>query len=319
MQAQLRPPTPFTGPRFEEAHNRFISFDGAPLGLSVWGPAPGVEPWAVIIALHGMNDYAEAFYMAGPNWAEAGIATYAFDQRGFGRSPQRGVWGGRDLMTEDLRTAVDLARARYPNAVIAVVGDSMGGAVAMTAFASKAPPKADRLILVAPAVWGWSTLPLPYSITLAAGAYLFGSSNVRPPPGVQVQITPSDNIEMLRKNGRDANMLFETRIDALFGLVDIMEVASKSSGQLRAPTLFLYGEKDQIIPRASAERAARALPPSARTVLYPNGYHMLLRDLQAKAVHDDIAAFIRDPAAPFPSGAGPLIAPPPPAAPRPSP
>jgi acylglycerol lipase len=309
VQAQLRPPDLFTGPRFEEAQNRFISFDGAPLGLSVWRPPEGAAPWAVIIALHGMNDYAEAFYLAGPNWANAGIATYAYDQRGFGRSPQRGVWGGRDLMTEDLRTAVDLARARYPNATLAVVGDSMGGAVAMTAFASDRPPKADRLVLVAPAVWGWSTLPLPYSVTLAAGAYLFGSQNVRPPPGVQVQITPSDNIEMLRKNGRDQNMLFDTRIDAVFGLVDLMEQAAKASGQLRAPTAFLYGEKDQIIPRASADRAARALPATARTVLYPNGYHMLLRDLQAKIVHDDIAAFIGDPAAAFPSGARPLIAP----------
>jgi hypothetical protein len=34
---------------------------------------------------------------------------------------------------------------------------------------------------------------------------------------------------------------------------------------------------------------------------------MLLRDLQAETVWKDIAAFLRDPAGPFPSGASPLI------------
>ena len=39
-----------------------------------------------------------------------GVATIAYDQRGFGRSPQRGIWPGKDLMVEDLRTVVALAR-----------------------------------------------------------------------------------------------------------------------------------------------------------------------------------------------------------------
>jgi hypothetical protein len=34
----------------------------------------------------------------------------------------------------------------------------MGAATAMAVFGADAAPKADRLVLVAPAVWGWSTL-----------------------------------------------------------------------------------------------------------------------------------------------------------------
>lgn len=302
----MRPPAVFEGPRFSEAESRFYGFDGAALGLSVW-PAKDQNPWAVIVALHGMNDYAEAFYLAGPRWAQAGVTTYAYDARGFGRSPQRGVWGGQRLLMEDLRTAVAVARQRHPGALIAVVGDSMGAATAMAAFGSDRPPNADRLVLVAPAVWGWSTMPPLYSASLILGAYLFGASNVRPPREVQSQITPSDNIDMLRKIGRDPNMLFETRIDAVFGLVDLMDTAAKAAPNLKAQTLFLYGAKDQIIPRASALQAARALPETARSALYANGYHMLLRDLQASVVHDDVIAFIRDPATALPSGAPPVI------------
>lgn len=307
VQQAMRPPAAVQGPRFDIEARRFYSFDGAPLGLTVWSPA-GREPRAVIVALHGMNDYAEAFYLAGPWWAAQGIATYAYDARGHGRSPQRGVWGGTRLLTEDLRTAVALARRMHPGAPVAVVGDSMGGATAIAAFASDAPPAADRLILAAPAVWGWSTLPRTYAATLWLGAHTFPYRAVTPPRRVQRRITPSDNTEMLAKIGRDPLMIFRTRIDAVYGLVRLMEKASDGVGALNVPTLFLYGARDQVIPRASAEAAARRLAPGARTALYPEGYHMLLRDRQAERVWRDVAAFIADPAAPLPSGAAPLVA-----------
>jgi acylglycerol lipase len=307
VQQALRPPAAYQGPRFDEAAQRFYSFDGAALGLSVWKPPEGQAPWAVIVALHGMNDYAEAFYLAGPWWAQQGIATYAYDARGFGRSPRRGVWGGTRLLTEDVRTAVTLARRAHPGAIVAVLGDSMGAATAIAAFSSDEPPAADRLVLVAPAVWGWSTMPRSYAATLWVGAHTFPYRAVTPPKGVQRRITPSDNTEMLRKIGRDPHMLFSTRIDAVYGLVRLMERASDGAGRITTPTALLYGAKDQIIPRASALKAARKLPPTARTALYPDGYHMLLRDRQAEVVWRDVAAFLRTPEAPFPSAAAPLI------------
>ncbi len=100
VQHRGSPLSGFEGPRFNVAAHRFISFDGAPLGLSAWLPPNGQEPSAVIIGLHGMNDYGEAtFYLMGPWFAERGVAVYAYDARGFGRSPDRGVWGGEALMT----------------------------------------------------------------------------------------------------------------------------------------------------------------------------------------------------------------------------
>jgi alpha-beta hydrolase superfamily lysophospholipase len=44
------------------------------------------------------------------------------------------------------------------------------------------------------------------------------------------------------------------------------------------------------------------LASSARVAVYPNGYHMLTRDLGAKVVLEDLAAWLADPAAPLPSG-----------------
>ncbi|MGE0828794.1 MAG: alpha/beta fold hydrolase [Hyphomonadaceae bacterium] len=303
VQSALTPFPDFSGPHFED--EAFVSFDGAPLGLTHWQSA--APPWAVIVGLHGMNDYANTFHMAGPYWAERGVTTYAYDARGHGRSPNRGEWGGEYLMTEDLRTACRVARARHPDALLAVVGESMGGATAIAAFGSSAPPDADRLVLCAPAVWGWSELPDAYALTLWLTAHTLPSRRVTPPRNVARRIVPSDNIEMLRALGRDRLMLFETRIDALYGLVTMMEIAQERVSQIPASSAFLYGARDQIIPRPAAERAARQLPAGARTALYANGYHMLLRDLQATVVFEDILAFLKDAAAPFPSAAPPLL------------
>jgi len=93
-----------------------------------------------------MNDYSNAFHLAGPFWAEQGIATYAIDIRGFGRSPDRGAWAPPELVIEDLRTAVALVREAHPEAKVALAGVSMGGALAITAMASDRPPAAERLL-----------------------------------------------------------------------------------------------------------------------------------------------------------------------------
>ena len=54
-------------------------------------------------------------------------------------------------MRSDLSDAVAAARARYPGAPVYALGESMGGAVVLTALASANPPAVDGVILVAPA------------------------------------------------------------------------------------------------------------------------------------------------------------------------
>jgi alpha-beta hydrolase superfamily lysophospholipase len=41
-------------------------------------------------------------------------------------------------MTEDLRTVCELMRRKYPHAIVAVAGKSLGGAAAPRAFAAEA-------------------------------------------------------------------------------------------------------------------------------------------------------------------------------------
>jgi hypothetical protein len=69
----------------------------------------------------------------------------------------------------------------------------------------------------------------------------------------------------------------------------------------------MAGAHDEIIPPSATRDAVRRLPPSVRTARYAQAWHLLLRDLNAALVWQDTLSFIRDPKAPLPSGAPPLI------------
>jgi alpha-beta hydrolase superfamily lysophospholipase len=309
VQQAGRPPLGFQGAHIER--DAIVSFDGARLGLSEWDAA--TDPWAVIVGVHGMNDYGNAFHMAAPWWAEQGVTTIAYDQRGFGRSPDRGIWAGDELMVEDLRTVAALVRRKYPHALLVVAGESLGGAVAAEAFASDRPPTADRLVLLSPAVWGWAEQPLPYKTLLWFAANFTGPKVYRPPHWLTSKISPTDNRDELIAMGRDPLMIWGARSDTIYGLVTTMDKAAEDVGKAKLPTLYLYGAHDEIIPRKAAFRAASRLKPSDRSAFYAKGWHLMTRDKQGPTVWEDILAFIRDPTAPLPSGA-PKI----PTAPRPS-
>lgn len=295
----------FRGPRLTDGG--FVSFDGATLGLMRWLPA--AEPDWVVVGLHGMNDYANAYHLAAAWWAERGIATYALDIRGFGRSPGRGVWAPTEVVLDDLRALVAAVRERHPNARVALAGISMGGALAICAMASDRPPLVDRLMLFAPAVWGWSNQPLPNRLSLWITAHTRGQWVVKPPDWLARNIMASDNIDELRRMGRDPLMIWGARSDTIYGLVGLMERAWRSSGGIGVPTAWFYGARDQVIPRAPTVEAVGRLKPGARTAYYACGYHLLLVDKQAAKVWGDAEAFLREAAGPWPpSGAPPIPA-----------
>ena len=291
------------------AEDVIVARDGTRLPLRRW-QAEG-RPRAVIVALHGMSDYSNAFDMPGRIWAKLGITTLAYDQRGFGKSDRPGIWAGAAVMRADLEDAVAAAHARYPGVPVFALGESMGGAVVLTALArtdaSADAPKSnglpalnvDGVILVAPAVWSRGDMPLTYRLALFLGAHLVpGMILSNSAASHVVTIVPSDNVPMLIALGRDPLFQKKTRIGTIYGLVNLMDEARSAPDRITnaPPILFLYGAKDQIIPAKPTEAVITALKAKPGVSLsvkrYEHGYHMLLRDLDGDRVDRDAAEWI---------------------------
>jgi alpha-beta hydrolase superfamily lysophospholipase len=266
----------------------FATRDGLQLPLRHWDAD---HPRAIVVALHGMSDYSEAFDLPGPWWAQHGITTYAYDQRGFGRAPNPGVWAGADAMRADLDDFADATRAKYPGVPVYALGESMGGAVLLSALASRHPPRIDGAILVAPAVWSRDDMPFYYGAALWLAAHVAPGWHLS---GNGLHIVACDNIAVLRKLSRDPLFQHSARADQVYGLVNLMDEARHAPEHLSdpPPILFLYGAKDQVIPAKPTDATIAALGARAEVHRDDNGYHMLLRDLDGESQWKIVADWV---------------------------
>lgn len=283
------------------ASDAFVMKDGVRLPLVRYEAEGDLR--AVVVALHGFNDYRHAFEDVGPALAGLGVSVYAFDQRSFGETADPGIWPAPGLLTEDVATVLRLVHAAHPGVPLFALGESMGGAVLLAAEgADRLPGAVAGLVLLAPAVWGRSALPSWQETALDLFAH---AVPWLPVSGAGLGFRASDNDAALRALGRDPLVIKETRVDAIYGLVGMMDKALASGPRLRIPALILYGLRDQIVPKRPVCRLLLSLPAAPagrwRFALYDNGFHLLLRDRNAKAVYRDIAAWMADPAAPLPS------------------
>ncbi len=283
----------------------YVAIDGAELPMKSW--LPEGQPKAVILAVHGINDYSNAFAIPGKSWAQDGIATYAYDQRGFGAAPERGLWVGTYQLDADVATVSRLLRAKYPGVPLYLLGESMGGAVAITAatgWAGAERPDVDGLILVAPAVWGEQTMNVFYRTALWVADHVAPKMTLT---GSGLHILPSDNIPMLRAFSRDPLVIKETRVDTIKGLVQLMSEALEAAPHLKTHTLLLYGAHDELVPPTPVKQFVSTLPKASANedtiAYYDAGYHMLLRDLEGATVAQDVESWMFHPEAALPSGA----------------
>ena len=236
---------------------------------------------------------------APPGLGADGILTFAYDQRGFGQSPRRGIWPGTQTLVADVAAAARAIRAAHPGLPLFLLGESMGGALAIVALTDPAdPPDVDGAILVAAAVWGRQTMPFYQRWALWAAVNTVPWLAV---DGEGFEVAVTDNIDALRALASDPLVLGAVRLDMLDGLVDLMGLALERAHLLDLPALVLYGEREEVVPPEPIEVLMGRLPPGPRRVaLYPEGYHLLLRDLHAGVVIDDIAAWTRIRAGPSP-------------------
>ncbi len=268
----------------------FVMDDGARLPYRAW--LPDGPPSAMVLALHGFNDSRDAWEIPAPDFAAAGIALYSPDQRGFGAAPGRGLWAGADGLASDAAAMARLLHHHHPGVPLYLMGESMGGAVLMHMATRPDPPPAAGYVLVAPAVWGRARMNVLLRSSLWLAATLAPGMIVTGPPPI-VRVRASDNLDALIRLSRDPLTVRGTRFDTLRGLVDLMDAALAAAPRFTPPALFLYGARDELVPKQATRATWEAVPSgAARMAYYPNGYHLLMRDLDRRLPIGDTIAWI---------------------------
>ncbi|MFC0407392.1 alpha/beta fold hydrolase [Roseomonas elaeocarpi] len=308
MGPPLVAPALLAGPASDPAGGALIAGDGAALPVRIYRPEG--PPRGVILAIHGLNDASRDFMEpdTAPLLTAGGQLVYAYDQRGFGRAPDRGLWPGTDALVADARAMVAALRARYPELPLTVLGESMGGAVALLAATQEPVPPIDRLVLSAPALWSRREIGPVASGVLGALAYGLPALSF---PASGGNIRASDNEAALRRFSTDPLTLKQTRADVGYGLFDLMDRAVAALPRCcRMPAILLHGEHDRLVPGGVLRRALDAggetpegTQGTLRLAVYPDGWHLLLRDRNREVVARDVLSFLQDPQAPLPSGA----------------
>lgn len=281
-------------------NDRYVAADGTALPLAVWPAANGAEPVAIILGLHGFGDYRDAFEDPAKVWSKAGITTYAYDQRGFGQSPTRGLWAGTDTLVDDAKAVATLLRQRHPDVPLYIAGESMGGAVALVA--ADRGLQADGLILLAPAVRSRKSL----GRLTSAGVWFFTHAMPWMPVGpTSIDYQPTDNPNTIKKLQTDPLMLHYPRFDLGDGLLNLMDTACASAEEIKMPYILLHGLEDRIVPGGPVRDLIKIMPPRADSKLafYKHGYHLLLRDKEGPKVAADVVSWMSNHEATLPSGA----------------
>jgi acylglycerol lipase len=276
--------------------------DGARIPVRIWRPAGDAPVRAAVLALHGFNDSRDAWELPGPVLAGHGVALYAPDQRGFGGAPGHGSWAGTDRLVDDAAEMVRQVANAQPGVPVFVMGESMGGAVALCLAARSDRPSIAGFVLLAPAVWSagemspLATTSLWAAATFAPGWQLTGRE-------LPLHIVASDNLQALYRLSYDPLTLRSTRVATLRGLVALMTRAATAAPHVYGPVLIAYGAHDQLVPQAAMAATWALLPGWVRRAFYPGGYHLLMRDRDRQSVIEDVAAWIGSRDQLLPSGA----------------
>ncbi|HEY9786369.1 MAG TPA: alpha/beta fold hydrolase [Candidatus Obscuribacterales bacterium] len=118
--------------------------------MTVWADKT-VEPRAVLLCIHGLGLHKGNYANFGKRMASEGIITYAMDARGFGEWQKYKEYSkiDPDGTLKDAGAILEAIHAKYPKLPVIVLGESMGGALALQTVA-KYQDKVNGLICSVP-------------------------------------------------------------------------------------------------------------------------------------------------------------------------
>ena len=260
-------------------------------GLAVfqqrWRPT---QVRGVLFVIHGLAEHGGRYDAFAQRLAAAGIAVYAIDHRGFGRSEGKRSQVERfTSVFADIDTLVAWAAEEPAGAPRFFFGHSMGGAIA-TRYVLDHPHAVSGLVL--------------------SGAALAIDDKTRPGKVELVRklSVKHPNLRVLRLNLRrfahDKAVVADMRHDPLVDrrkipartaaeIVDSIDDIAARASSLTVPLLVMHGSDDRITPPAGSKALVEHAGAKDKTLRILDGMlHDIVHDFGHDAVEAEIEAWI---------------------------
>jgi alpha-beta hydrolase superfamily lysophospholipase len=272
----------------EHREGRFPSFDDLPLYYQAWLPLAGPAR-AVLVNLHGLGDHSGLYPNLANYFPARGIALYAFDMRGNGRSPgQRAYLRRWDEYRGDLHAFLDRVREWEAELPLFLLGNSLGGLVVLE-YALRHPDGLAGVIAAAPPLGQLGVPPVLMSLgrilsrvfprfSLNVGMDLSGLA--RDPAVVEAVL---------------ADPFFHRRGTARLSTEVTTAIARVQDGAVNfsVPLLILHGSDDRMVPPDGSRRfMVNVRYPDRELREYPGAYHGLFVDLNHGEVLSDLERWV---------------------------
>lgn len=260
--------------------------DGGVLFVRSWLPA--AAPRAVLAICHGFNSHSGYYGWVGEQFAAAGLASYAVDLRGRGRSSgERFYVESFDSYVADLAALVAYARADAPDLPLFVLGHSAGGVTACL-YALEHGSGMAGLICEDFAF----EVPAPDF----ALAVLKGLSHVAP-HAHSIKLKNEDfsrDPAIVEAMNDDPLIADEAQpLATMAAIVRADERLNRSFEAITVPLLILHGTADKAAKVSGSEHFhERAGSADKALKLYPDRYHDPLNDIGRDEVMGDILVWM---------------------------
>ena len=248
----------------------FAASDGEDVPYRLW---LAKHPRGAILLLHGCCDYSGAFDDIAPQLVKRGFSCFAYDQRGFGATASRGNWISQERIIADVRDSIGFFRTRLGETVpLFIIGESMGGSVAVHAAASHPDLDLGGIVLVAPGALASAMRNTLYAWSMRLLRFCAGQSEIVVERNNGSELTPAAAIRLLG----DPMVMQAIRAELLAGVIAMGYSAVAAAKNVTVPTLTMVAGKDDLLRGVCVHQLHENLGGAKDWLAIEKGPHLLL-------------------------------------------
>lgn len=272
----------------------FKTEDDKELAYVVHRPEEHNPRGAAFIYLHGIESHSGWFDVAAEQLAARGYPVYSLDRRGSGLNREnRGYISGHVekgiSLVEDIRQAVELARASGTINEIYLIGLSWGGKYVM-AYDATYPDAVDGMILVTPGMKPSVDLSMIEKTAVMIDSIFSRTRQHRIPIEAEMFTTTPEHLQYIKN---DPLKLHTASAAFLMQSRSMDKLVKKMDDGKHPPMLVILAGKDQIIDNEATRKLVTRDPSRHVTVVeYPDQTHSIQLDAPVRLA-DEIVGWIK--------------------------